>query len=197
MPDDAELWKDCYQSVQLLTPKAAKLAARMLSKDPHVPTNWAFSLDVALTSRAKGAGPITQADLEVIAASQRSAPSETQFDEDHRQAWQFAASIRASSIEARSPAKGHQRSTNPDAPQELVWDPRTLTPEEKWLLAFSDEFHRLADDRVDADDVAKCAMKRLETDGHRNPVAVAREQFIAGRDGALAADSFGGATASR
>jgi hypothetical protein len=34
------------------------------------------------------------------------------------------------------------------------------------LLAFSDEFQNLADGRVDADNLAMCAIERFETDGH-------------------------------
>lgn len=117
-------WNECYEKIQLLSPKAAKLASRMLRKDPLVPSNWGFALDVALTARAQGAGALTPADLETIAAGQR--------DE------------------------------GPPA-----------------ASTFSEELRRLADGRISPDEIARCASERLETEGHRSPLAVAREQFIA------------------
>ena len=95
-------WTECLDRVGILRPKAAKLAARMLRKDPLVPTTWAYSLDLALTCQAKGAGPITEWDLQVIAANQQEQPPsglQDRFDEDQRQGWDFAASIRTLAVE--------------------------------------------------------------------------------------------------
>jgi hypothetical protein len=169
-------WNDCYEWVQRMSPKAAKLASRMLCKDPLVPSHWAFALDVALTARAKGAGPLTAADLEAIAAThQEERPEPVALDRDQRGAWTFTASLRASAL--RDPKKDAPR----PAPnrEDTVWDPRTPTPDEAWLLAFSDELRRLADDRFSAEEIARWAIDRLETEAHRSPLVVAREQFLA------------------
>ena len=175
------LWKACHERVQSLSPKAAKLAARMLRNDPSVPSNWVFSLDWALTFRSKEVGPLTAADLQAIAASQRgdrtAAPS---FDPEQREAWEFAEWIRALAG-SESERMNAPRNIEAEAPQEAIWDPRTPTPEERWLLAFSDELHRLANDRTYAEEIARLAMEKLTAEGHRNPVAVAREAFIAGQ----------------
>lgn len=170
-------WNECYEQIQLLSPKAAKLASRMLRKDPLVPSNWGFALDVALTVRAHGAGALTSDDLEAIAAGQRDEgpPASSQLDEDQREAWAFAASVRAFATRDSSEALVRP---NP-APGGPVWDPRTPTPEEAWLLAFSEELRGLAQGRISPDEIARCAIERLETAGHRSPLAVAREQFIA------------------
>jgi hypothetical protein len=170
-------WNECYEKVQLLSPKAAKLASRMLRKDPLVPSNWGFALEVALTVRAHGVGALTSADLEAIAASQRDegTPAPSTLDEDQREAWAFAASVRAFAVRD-SGGVGQRPHPAPEGP---AWDPRTPTPDEAWLLAFSEELRRLADGKIDPDEIARCAIERLETDGHRSPLAVAREQFIA------------------
>ena len=93
-------WNECYEKIQLLSPKAAKLASRMLHKDPLVPSNWGFALDVALTVRARGAGSLTSADLEVIAAGQREEgpPAASKLDDVQREAWAFTASVRAFAV---------------------------------------------------------------------------------------------------
>jgi hypothetical protein len=169
-------WNDCYEWIQRMSPKAAKLASRMLCKDPLVPSHWAFALDVALTARAKGAGPFTAADLDVIVATQREEQPEpaVALDPDQREAWAFTASLRASAV--RDPKKDLTRPA--PSREDAVWDPRTPTPEEAWLLAFSDELRRLADGRFNAEEIARWAIDRLETDAHRSPSVVAREQFL-------------------
>ena len=65
------LWSECYERIQRMSPKAAKLASRMLCRDPQVASHWAFALDVALTGHGKGAGSFSAADLEAIVASRR------------------------------------------------------------------------------------------------------------------------------
>ncbi|VTU25739.1 hypothetical protein H4CHR_01654 [Variovorax sp. PBS-H4] len=176
-------WNDCYEWIQQMSPKAAKLASRMSCKDPLVPPHWAFALDVALKARAKGAAPLTADDLDVIAATQREERSEPAIvlDKDQREAWAFTSTLRASGV--RDPKKD---SGLPGAGREdTLWDPRTPTPEEAWLLAFSDELHRLADDRFGAEEIARWAIARLETDAHRSPRVVAREQFMAASIGSV------------
>ena len=170
-------WNDCYEWIQRMSPKAAKLASRMLCKDPLVPSHWAFALDVALTARAKGAGPFSAADLDAIGATQREERPEptAELDKHQREAWNFTATLRASAV--RDPKKDVPR-PGPGR-EDTVWDPRTPTPEEAWLLAFSDELRRLADDRFSAEEIARWAIDRLETEAHRSPVVVAREQFLA------------------
>ena len=170
-------WNDCYEWIQRMNPRAAKLASRMLCKDPLVPSHWAFALDVALTARAKGAGPFTAADLDAIAATQQEERPEpaVALDKDQREAWAFTASLRASAV--RDPKKDVTRPA--PSREDTVWDPRTPTPDEAWLLAFSDELRRLADDRFGAEEIARWAIDRLETDAHRSPLVVAREQFLA------------------
>ena len=63
----------------------------------------------------------------------------------------------------------------------MLWSPRMPTPEEAWLLAFSHEFRRIADGRFELDEIARQAPRLFQSDGHRNPLVVAREQFVVGR----------------
>jgi len=166
-------WSECYEKIQQLSPRAAKLASRMLCKDPRIPSHWTFALDVALAGRGKAAGPLTPADLEAIVASQsQERPEATdELDPAQREAWTFAASVRSPAGAAN---KGAQ---TPQVPPEPVWDPRTPTPEEAWLLAFSHELQRISD--LGPDDIARRALRRLETDGERNPLEAARDELVA------------------
>jgi hypothetical protein len=50
-----------------LSPNAAKLAARMLRKDPAAPAEWAFALEVGLADRALDSDPFSTDDLLLIA----------------------------------------------------------------------------------------------------------------------------------
>ncbi|VTU21160.1 hypothetical protein H6CHR_01534 [Variovorax sp. PBL-H6] len=170
-------WNDCYDWIQRMSPKAAKLVSRMLCKDPLVPSHWFFALDVALKARANGAEPLTAADLDAIAATQREQRPEPEIalDKDQREAWAFTAALRSSAVRD---AKKDMRALAPSH-EDPLWDPRTPTPEEAWLLAFSDELHRLSNDRFSAQAIARCAIDRLQTDAHRSPLVVAREQFLA------------------
>ena len=58
---------ECFAMIARLSPHAAKLAARMLRKDPEAPADWAFALEVGLADRAHGADPLTTDDLLLIA----------------------------------------------------------------------------------------------------------------------------------
>lgn len=170
-------WTECYDRIQWMSPRAAKIAARMLCKDPLVPSTWVFSLDVALSTRAQGAEPLTSGDLQAIAASRRGSLFRTplDLDEEQRQAWTLTASIRAQGIEDPN----HEQRACP-APRDRHLRSTSATPQETWVLEFSDEFRRLAEGRLSPDVMGRCAVDRLRTDGHRNPLVVAREQFIAG-----------------
>ncbi|MDN8618770.1 hypothetical protein [Variovorax ginsengisoli] len=168
-------WSECYGKIQQLSPKAAKLASRMLCKDPRVPSHWAFALDVALAGRGKAAGGFTSADLDAIGASQRQERPEptAELDPAQQEAWTFAASVRKSA--AGGANKGAQAPKL--SPEDAEWDPRTPTPEEAWLLAFSQELQRISD--LSPDDIARRALRRLETDGDRNPLEAARDELVA------------------
>ena len=162
-----------------MSPKAAKLASRMLCKDPRVPSHWAFALDVALAGRSRSAGAFTSSDLEAIVASRRQAqPEKTgELDPDQREAWTFATALRTTAVGGTNP-----RGQAPTArAEDALWDPRTPTPEEAWLLAFSHELRRITQGSLSPDDIARHAIRRLETDGHRNPLVVARDEFVAGK----------------
>jgi hypothetical protein len=103
-------WTECYERIQMLSPKSAKLAARMLRKDRLVPSSWAFSLDLALTCRAKGSGPVTERDFEVIAANQKAELSQPPgaLDGDQRRAWEFATSVRGFSVNKKRTQSEHE-----------------------------------------------------------------------------------------
>lgn len=58
---------ECFAMIARLSPNAAKLAARMLRKDPAAPAEWAFALEVGLADRAQGSDPLTTDDLLLIA----------------------------------------------------------------------------------------------------------------------------------
>jgi hypothetical protein len=90
----AVTWEDCYGRTQELSPKAAKLAARMLRRDPLVPYTWDFSLQIALMQRASGNLPFTPEDLSAIAANQRTAEKLLGLTVDQVQAWEFATWVR-------------------------------------------------------------------------------------------------------
>jgi hypothetical protein len=53
--------------ISRLSPNAAKLAGRMLRRDPAAPAEWAFALEVGLADRALGSDPFTTDDLLLIA----------------------------------------------------------------------------------------------------------------------------------
>ena len=160
-----------------MSPKAAKLASRMLCKDPQVPSHWAFALDLALTGRGQGAGSFSAADLEAIVASRRGHRQDAarQLDREQQEAWALTSSIRQAGVGGdRTKAAPRQNPMHGEA----LWDPRMPTSEEAWLLAFSHEFRRIADGRFELDEIARQALRLFQSDGHRNPLVVAREQFV-------------------
>ena len=60
-----------YQKVQVLSPKAAKIALRMLDKDPHIPTEWVIALRPALSQRSSGSEDFRGTDWMTMAAIER------------------------------------------------------------------------------------------------------------------------------
>jgi len=57
--------------VQALSPKAAKIALRMLDRDPRVPTEWVMALRPALVERSSEAESFVSTDWMTIAAIER------------------------------------------------------------------------------------------------------------------------------
>ena len=57
--------------VQSLSPKAAKIALRMLDRDPRVPTEWVMALRPALVERSSDAESFGGTDWMTIAAIER------------------------------------------------------------------------------------------------------------------------------
>lgn len=60
-----------YHAAQSLTPKAARLAARMLDGTADIPFEWRLSLRMALLERARTAGAFTTTDLAPLPSSDR------------------------------------------------------------------------------------------------------------------------------
>jgi hypothetical protein len=58
---------ECFEMIGRLSPNAAKLAGRLLRKDPAAPVEWAFALEIGLADRAQGSDPFTTDDLLLIA----------------------------------------------------------------------------------------------------------------------------------
>lgn len=101
-------WIDCYSKVLQLSPRAAKLAAGMLRKDPLVPPEWQFCLHIALAQQAQGAQSFTREDLAVIAANQRSGFTD-ELDPDQLLAWEFALWTRQFALHGSQRASARDR----------------------------------------------------------------------------------------
>ena len=52
-----------YHAAQALSPKAARMAARMLDGSMNIPFEWRLSLRMALVERGRFAGPLSTTDL--------------------------------------------------------------------------------------------------------------------------------------
>ena len=57
-----------YHAAQLLSPKAARLAARLLDGAPDIPFEWRLSLRMALMERGRTAASFTTTDLAPISS---------------------------------------------------------------------------------------------------------------------------------
>ncbi len=97
-----------YQKVQVLSPKAAKIALRMLDKDPHVPTEWVMALRPALAQRSNDAASFAGTDWMTMAAIER--PAIRKFTErfesrEQRHARLWVTSLRKASLAAQSQSR--------------------------------------------------------------------------------------------
>ncbi|MET0543497.1 MAG: hypothetical protein ABWZ88_17275 [Variovorax sp.] len=61
------------QKIDALTPKAAKIALRMLDADPRIPTEWIMTLRPALVGRSVEADGFKSTDWMTMAAIERPA----------------------------------------------------------------------------------------------------------------------------
>lgn len=59
-----------YHATQTLSPKAARLAARLLDRSMNIPFEWRLSLRMALVERGRASGPFTTSDLAPLTAGQ-------------------------------------------------------------------------------------------------------------------------------
>jgi hypothetical protein len=57
-----------YHAAQTLSPKAARMAARLLDGSMNIPYEWRLSLRIALVERGRFAGPLTITDLSPLSA---------------------------------------------------------------------------------------------------------------------------------
>lgn len=94
-----------YQKVQALSPKAAKIALRMLDGDPHIPTEWVMALRPALAQRSTGAASFASTDWMTMAAIER--PGIRRFTErfesrEQRHARLWVTSLRKASRQVQS-----------------------------------------------------------------------------------------------
>lgn len=60
----------------------------------------------------------------------------------------------------------------------VVPGPYTLSAQEAWLRFFTDEWFRLADGNADLESVADWAIKLYPTHNERDPVEVARAEWV-------------------
>lgn len=96
--------------VQALSPKAAKIALRMLDRDPRVPTEWVMALRPALVERSSEAESFGSTDWMTIAAIER--PGIRRFTERFESREQKHARLWVLSL--RTASKRHDRA-EPDA----------------------------------------------------------------------------------
>lgn len=101
------------QKVQVLSPKAAKIALRMLDNDPHVPTEWVMSLRPALVKRSNDAPSFAGTDWLTMAAIER--PGIRKFTERFESREQRHARLWVTSLrQAARTALQSQQSAFPD-----------------------------------------------------------------------------------
>jgi hypothetical protein len=100
-----------FQKVQALSPKAAKIALRMLDSDPLIPTEWIIALRPALAQRSNGSTGFGGTDWMTIAGIER--PAIRRFtirfeSREQRHARLWVLSLRKASLRA------HGQSVFPD-----------------------------------------------------------------------------------
>ena len=99
--------------VQALSPKAAKIALRMLDNDPHVPTEWVMSLRPALVMRSNDATGFAGTDWMTMVSIER--PGIRKFTERFESREQRHARLWVTSLrQASRAALQAQQSTFPD-----------------------------------------------------------------------------------
>ena len=102
-----------YQKVQVLSPKAAKIALRMLDHDPHVPTEWVIALRPALVMRSNDATSFAGTDWMTMVAIER--PGIRRFTERFESREQRHARLWVTSLrKASRAALQAQQSVFPD-----------------------------------------------------------------------------------
>jgi hypothetical protein len=98
------------QKLQSLSPKAAKIALRMLDRDPRIPTEWVMALRPALVEISSEAEAFGGTDWMTIAAIER--PGIRRFTEHFESREQRHARLWVLSL--RTASQRHERAA-PDA----------------------------------------------------------------------------------
>lgn len=100
------LLSEHFHAAQMLSPKAARLAARLLDSAVDIPFEWRLTLRMALTERARGASTFTTTDLvpmpSTISAEQQPMPA-------HDQARLFMQAVQTDAAEHPHGAAGTSR----------------------------------------------------------------------------------------
>ncbi|HEY2257732.1 MAG TPA: hypothetical protein VGI11_19005 [Variovorax sp.] len=99
--------------LQTLSPKAAKIALRMLDRDPRVPTEWVMALRPVLVERSSEAEAFVGTDWMTIAAIER--PGIRRFTERFESREQRHARLWVLSL--RTASQRHERA----APDESAY----------------------------------------------------------------------------
>ena len=96
--------------VQALSPKAAKIALRMLDRDPRIPTEWVMALRPALVERSSESESFGGTDWMTIAGIER--PGIRRFTERFESREQRHARLWVLSL--RTASRRHDRAAPPD-----------------------------------------------------------------------------------
>jgi hypothetical protein len=96
--------------VQALSPKAAKIALRMLDRDPRIPTEWVMALRPALVERSSEAESFGGTDWMTIAGIER--PGIRRLTERFESREQRHARLWVLSL--RTASRRHDRAAPPD-----------------------------------------------------------------------------------
>jgi hypothetical protein len=96
--------------VQALSPKAAKIALRMLDRDPRIPTEWVMALRPALVERSSESESFGGTDWMTIASIER--PGIRRFTERFESREQRHARLWVLSL--RTASRRHDSAAPPD-----------------------------------------------------------------------------------
>ncbi|MEO5738582.1 MAG: hypothetical protein ABIQ82_14140 [Variovorax sp.] len=83
--------------IEALSPRAAKIALRMLDRDPDVPADWVLALRPALVARCRRSSGFALSDWLAVASIERPRIHEFTWpfeNEDHRRARYWMLSLR-------------------------------------------------------------------------------------------------------